>query len=78
MICNIDYVDPTNDQYILKKVALKKENIKKISENDIIRDMLNNFNLADTQIESFCNIKNNKNYFIILFILFIVFYKFIM
>ena len=25
MICNIDYVDPTNDQFILKQVPLKNQ-----------------------------------------------------
>lgn len=79
MICNLDYYDPTNDQYILKKIALKTElPNKKLSENDIIRIMLNDFLNTQPKItETFQNNNNNKC-FIILFILFILFCKFIM
>lgn len=78
MICNLDYYDPTNDQYILKEIALKTESSnKKLSENDIIRIMLNDFNTQPKITETFQNNNNNKC-FIILFILFILFCKFIM
>ncbi len=76
MICNIDYIDPTNDQFILKRVALKTNEPSKLTENSVIKMMLNDFSLS-LKLETFCNhdTKNNYIYFIILFILFILFYN---
>jgi len=75
MICNIDYIDPSNNQFILKN--LNNQNIKYDTTN-IIKNMINNFDKKI--IESFCNHDKNNNYFIIFIlfiILFIIFFKFI-
>ena len=80
MICNIDYIDPSNNQFILKDFnnLNKKNNNIKYDTINIIKNMINNFDKKI--IESFCNHNKNNNYFIIiiLFILFILFLKFIM
>ena len=63
MICNIDYIDPSNNQFILKDFNhLNQKN-----------------NFDKKIIESFCNHNKNNNYFIIiiLFILFILFLNFL-
>ena len=75
MICNIDYYDPTNDQFILKNVALSTSNPKKYhNDKNIIKLMLNNFN---NNIEGFGSktILNNYN-IIFLLLLLLIFIKY--
>jgi len=76
MICNIDYVDPTNDQFILKQVALKTQEPSRLTENSIIKMMLNDFSLS-SKLETFCNHNNKNNYIFFFIILFILFYNII-
>jgi hypothetical protein len=76
MICNIDYIDPTNDQFILRQVPLNTKEPSILTEKSVIKMMLNDFSLS-SKLETFCN-HDNKNYYIyiiILFILFILFYN---
>ena len=74
MICNIDYIDPSNNQFILNNFNNQNNKNIKNDTTNIIKNMINNFN---KKIELFCNHNNNNNYFIII-ILFILFFKFIM
>lgn len=69
MICNINYYDETNDQYILKNVALATKKpvvIKSLTEKNIVNFILNNFN---NDVEEFSNKKKNNLNIIILIIL---------
>ena len=78
MICNIDYYDPTNNQFILKSVALAtKAPVKIYNEKNIIRSMLNNLN---NNIEGFGTktILNNYNIIFIIILLLIIFKYYVM
>ena len=67
MICNINYYDPTNDQFLIKNVALATQAPVKIyNEKNIVRSMLNNLN---NNIEAFSTIPKLNNYTIILLII---------
>lgn len=67
MICNLNYYDPTNDQFLLKNVALATQAPVKIyNEKNIVRSMLNNLN---NNIEGFNTMPKLNNYIIILLII---------
>lgn len=67
MICNLNYYDPTNDQFLLKHIALATQTpIKIYNEKNIVRLMLNNFN---NNIEGFNTMPKLNNYTIILLII---------
>jgi hypothetical protein len=75
MICNINYYDPTNDQFLLKNVALATQAPVKIyNDKNIVRSMLNNLN---NNIEAFSTIpKLNNNIIILLIILLLIIIKY--